>query len=49
MPFGMVSEVGQGIGVLDGGVDRRDTLPDTPFRQFDPVMSCLFFTICFAI
>jgi len=25
------------------------TLPDTPFRQFDPVISCLSFTICFAI
>ena len=25
------------------------TLPDTPFRQFDPVTSCLSFTICFAI
>ena len=23
MPFGMVSEVGRGIGVLDGGGDRR--------------------------
>jgi len=23
MPFGMVSEVGQGMGVLDGGGDRR--------------------------
>ena len=23
MPFGMVSEVGQGIGVLDGGGDCR--------------------------
>jgi len=25
------------------------TLPDTPFRQFDPVISYLSFTICFAI
>jgi len=25
------------------------TLPDTPFRRFDPVISCLSFTICFAI
>ena len=25
------------------------TLPDTPFRQFHPVISCLSFTICFAI
>jgi len=23
--------------------------PDIPFRQFDPVISCLSFTICFAI
>jgi len=25
------------------------TLTDTPFRQFDPVIFCLSFTICFAI
>jgi len=25
------------------------TLPDTPFRQFDPIISCLSFIICFTI
>jgi len=25
------------------------TLPDTPFRQFDLFVSCLSFTICFAV
>jgi len=25
------------------------TLPETPFSQFDPIISCLSFTICFAV